>query len=45
MILQFLEKAAALKKEQVRSHNDAYELDILRHFRTFWENSDEFGAI
>ena len=28
-------------KKLVRLDNDASELDILGHFRTFWDNSDD----
>ena len=28
--------------EQVRSDNDASELDNMGHFGTFWDNSEEF---
>ena len=28
--------------KQVRSDNDASEVDILGHFRTFWDNLEDF---
>ena len=29
--------------EQVHTDNDAFELDILGHFGTLWDNSEDFS--
>ena len=43
LLQQVSDNGEVLLLQQVRSDNDAPELDILGHLKTFWDNSEDFG--